>query len=61
MLTSHELAALHHWQHQLARGCLAFADGFPHFAIEEPLSVAEIDTPCDRLNDVDARCDSETA
>ena len=31
------------------------------FADEEPLSVAEIDTLCDRLNDIDARCDSETA
>lgn len=55
------LAALRHWQQQLARGSLAFADGFPHFVDEEPLSVAEIDTLCDRLNDIDARCDGETA
>jgi hypothetical protein len=65
MLTSRELAtvlaALRHWQQQLAREGRAFADGFPHFVDEEPLSVAEIDTLCDRLNDIDACCDNETA
>ena len=65
MLTSRELAtvlaALRHWQQQLEREGLAFADGFPHFADAKPLSVAEIETLCDRLNDVDTGCDSPTA
>lgn len=43
MFTARELAtvlaALRDWQQQLARGGLAFADGFPHFVDvdEEPL------------------------
>lgn len=61
MLTSRELAtvlaALRLWQRQLAREGSAFADGSPHFVDEVPLSVAEIDTLCDRLNDVDAQVD----
>ncbi len=65
MLSARELAtmlaALRHWQQKLERGGLAFADGFQHFADAEPLSVAEIDNLCDRLNDIDARSDSETA
>ncbi len=65
MLTARELAtvlaALRHWQQQLAREGLAFADGFPHFTDDSPLSVDEIGTLCDRLNDIDARCDGETA
>ena len=64
MLTLRELAttlaALRHWQQQLTHGGLAFTDGFPHFVDEEPLSVAEIDTLCDRLDDVDTGCDSHT-
>lgn len=65
MFTARELAtvlaALRHWQQQLASGGLAFADGFPHFVDEEPLSVTEIDNLCDRLNDIEACCDSQTA
>lgn len=45
------LAALRHWQHQLAR----------FFADEEPLSVAEIDNLYYRVNDVDTGGDSQTA
>ena len=55
MLTSRELAtvlaALRNWQQQLSREGLAFADGFPHFSDETPLSVDEIDALCDRLNE----------
>ena len=55
MLTSRELAttlaALRHWQQQLQRMGVAFADGLPHFTDETPLSVDEIDTLCDRLNE----------
>ena len=65
MLTSCELAtvlaALRHWQRPLQREGFAFAEGFPHFMDEAPLSVEEIDALCDRLNDVDARCDSQSA
>ncbi len=65
MFTARELptvlAALRHWQQQLAREGFAFAVGFPHFVDEEPLSNAEIDILCDRLNEVDAHCDSQTA
>ena len=53
------LAALRHWQHQLARQGLALADAFPHFADESPLSIDEIDSLCDRLNDSDTPCDCE--
>ena len=55
MLTSRELAttlaALRHWQQQLQREGITFADGFPHFSDETPLSVGEIDALCDRLNE----------
>ncbi len=55
MLTPRELAtvlaALRHWQQQLQGEGLAFADGFPHFTEETPLSVGEIDALCDRLNE----------
>ena len=55
MFTARELAtvlaALRHWQQQLPRASLAFADGLPHFTDETPLSVDEIDTLCDRLNE----------
>ena len=55
MLTSRELAttlaALRHWQKKLQREGTAFADGFPHFSDETPLSVDEIDALCDRLNE----------
>ena len=55
MLTSRELAtvlvALRHWQQHLPRGGIAFAEGFPHFTDETPLSVGEIDALCDRLNE----------
>ena len=55
MLTSGELAttlaALRHWQKELQREGTAFADGFPHFSDETPLSVGEIDALCDRLNE----------
>ncbi len=55
MLTSRELAtmlaALRHWQQRLQGQGLAFADGFPHFSDETPLSVDEIDALCDRLNE----------
>ncbi|MCX7406601.1 MAG: hypothetical protein NTZ32_00790 [Planctomycetales bacterium] len=55
MLTSRELAttlaALRHWQQQLQRIGVAFADGLPHFSDETPLSVDEIDALCDRLNE----------
>ncbi len=65
MLTSRELAtvlvALRLWQRQLAREGSAFADGWPHFAEAEPLSVAEIDTLCERLNVVDTHVDCGTA
>ena len=58
MLTSRELAtvlaALRHWQQQLPREGVAFADGFPHFSDETPLSVDEIDALCERLNQSDA-------
>lgn len=61
MLTSRELAtvlaALRLWQRQLAREGRTFADGFPHFVEEMPLSVPEIDTLCDRLNDADVERD----
>ena len=53
------LAALRHWQHQLARQGLALADAFPHFADEPPLSMEEIDSLCDRLNDFDSPCECE--
>ena len=57
MLTPRELAtvlaALRHWQQQLAREGLPFADGFPHFSDETPLSVDEIDALCERLNQSD--------
>lgn len=63
MLTSRELAttlaALRYWQQQLSREGLAFADGYPHFSDETPLSVAEIDSLCDLLNEADTRCDCE--
>ena len=63
MLTSRELAtvlvALRHWQQQLPRGGIAFAEGFPHFTDETPLSVDEIDSLCDLLNEADTRCDCE--
>ena len=55
MLTSRELAttlaALRHGQKELQREGTAFADGFPHFSDETPLSVDEIDALCDRLNE----------
>ena len=55
MLTSGELAttlaALRHWQKELQREGTAFADGFPYFSDETPLSVGEIDALCDRLNE----------
>ncbi len=47
------LAALRHWQQQLARQGLALADAFPQFADERPLSMEEIDSLCDLLNDSD--------
>ena len=53
------LAALRHWQHQLARQGLALADPFPQFDDELPLSMEEIDSLCDRLNDSDTLCDCE--
>ena len=53
------LAALRHWQHQLARQGLALADALPHFADEPPLSMEEIDSLCDRLNDSDSPCECE--
>ena len=63
MLTSRELAttlaALRHWQQQLQREGITFADGFPHFSDETPLSVAEIDSLCHLLNEADTRCDCE--
>ena len=63
MLTYRELAtvlvALRHWQQQLPRGGIAFAEGFPHFTDETPLSVDEIDSLCDLLNEADTRCDCE--
>lgn len=63
MLTSRELAtvlaALRHWQQQLPRGGIAFAEGFPHFTDETPLSVGEIDSLCDLLNEAETRCDCE--
>jgi len=63
MLTSREqatvLVALRHWQQQLPRGGIAFAEGFPHFTDETPLSVGEIDSLCDLLNEADTRCDCE--
>ena len=65
MLTSRELAtvlaALRHWQQQLPSEGLAFAVGFPHFTDDLPLSVDEIDALCNRLNNVDTGCDSQTA
>ena len=58
MLDPRELAtvraALRHWQHQLARQGLALADAFPQFDDELPLSMEEIDSLCDRLNDSDS-------
>lgn len=63
MLSSRELAtvlaALRHWQQQLQRDGAAFADGFPHFSDESPLSVEEIDSLCDLLNEADTGCDCE--
>jgi len=63
MLTSRELAtvlaALRHWQQRLQGEGVAFADGFPHFTDDSPLSVDEIDALCDRLNEPDIRCDCE--
>ena len=53
------LAALRHWQHQLARRGLALADAFPHFDDEPTLSMEEIDSLCDRLNDSDTPSDCE--
>ena len=53
------LAALRHWQQQLARQGLALADAFPQFADERPLSMEEIDSLCDLLNDSDSPCDCE--
>ena len=53
------LAALRHWQHQLARQGLALADAFSHFGDELPLSMEEIDSLCDRLNDSDSPCECE--
>lgn len=44
------LAALRFWQQQLTREGLSFAQAFPHFSDEQPLSVDEIDALCDRLN-----------
>lgn len=65
MLTARKLAtvlaALRHWQQHVVREGFAFAVGFPHFVDDEPLSIAEIDTLCHRLNKVDARCGSQTA
>ncbi len=63
MLTLRELAtalaALRHWQQQLQCEGLAYADGFPHFSDETPLSVNEIDSLCDLLNEADTPCDCE--
>ena len=53
------LAALRHWQRELERHGLDWAQGFPHFADEPPLSMEEIDSLCDRLNDSDTPCDCE--
>ena len=63
MLTSRELAtvlaALRHWQQQIQREGVAFATPFPHFSDDTPLSVDEIDSLCDLLNEADTRCDCE--
>ncbi len=63
MLTPSELAtvlaALRHWQQHLQRAGTAFADGFPHFSNEPPLSVDEIDVLCSVLNEPDTRCHCE--
>ena len=61
MLTLRELAttlaALRHWQQQLQREGITFADGFPQFSDETPLSIEEVDNLCDLLNEADTRCD----
>ena len=48
------LAALRFWQRRLQREGTTFADGFPHFSVETPLSVEEIDALCDLLNEADS-------
>ena len=53
------LAALRHWQKQLERDGLALADAFSQFDDELPLSMEEIDSLCDRLNDSDSPCECE--
>lgn len=63
MLTLRELAttlaALRYWQQQLQREGIAFTNGFPQLSEETPLSVDEIDSLCDLLNEADTRCDCE--
>ena len=57
MLTPRELAttlaALRFWQQQRQHEAV-FAENFPHFADELPLTAEEIDALCDRLNLADA-------